>query len=391
MNSNRVHSAASDNQLFHKIQLRDKESSRDTEKKDEITIKGFPECVLLKHPNTFLRFFGLYHRKDDHFIKKIYPLSLIFIDVLNFARSLTTYKSSESLSAELGLKILFTIWSFICASSAIILFINHERTSREQNLMANISSMIELKITDCKIKKLKIFVYASFFIGFSMAFFNILGVMIAFFGPSSFSKGFNMFLAPFNDVENIANNVGYKILILILIGVSSFHWMLSLSLYASHSLIIVMMLHNFNHNFEEFVKKSILVSHESGNLSNYVNSKQEENIYIENKQKMCVCEKSFEKHRILHLKLSYLVQLLDECYTEYIGICVTLYIIIVLVLLYIMSDWSGNCISGITAILYPFWFLVSFVVLSTIVVLGAIINSKVKIELFTCIFNFLLN
>lgn len=379
MAKNRIHNADSDNKLFivsesSKIETLNQPVSK---KKQTNDLEILSECYLLKYPNILLRVFGLYHRKDDPKAFKIYALMFIIIDIINVCRSFTVYSANESLTAEFGLKILFTVWAFMCMSSALIIYINQESQGREPKLLINITNIIEFKITKCRQKTLRIYVYTAFIIGFSMAVFNILGIMVGFFGPSFLFKGFKMFLAPFNDVEIIYTNIAYKIFALFLISISSFHWCLSVSLYASHVLILIEMFNSFNRNFKKFVKESIIVDQKSANLEHSVNTSQEENVYIEYEEKKCVCSQTFEKHRILHLKLTYLVQLLDKCYQEFIAISVLLYIVVILVLLYIMSDWSGNCISGVMTIMYPFWFIVGTFILLIIVVLASILNSKV--------------
>ncbi|RNA34039.1 hypothetical protein BpHYR1_005517 [Brachionus plicatilis] len=66
-------------------------------------------------------------------------------------------------------------------------------------------------------------------------------------------------------------------------------------------------------------------------------------------------EDKFDELRKKHLKICKIIQQMNKCYQEFLGITLLIYITIVLMLLYIMTDWNGNYIQGIKAILFPFW------------------------------------
>lgn len=97
------------------------------------------------------------------------------------------------------------------------------------------------------------------------------------------------------------------------------------------------------------------------------------------KEKRVSTEEEFDEFRLNHLRLAYSVELLDRCYREFIGIAVLLYILGILLLLYMMTDWNGNCIHGVFMILYPFWTLLIAALLIFIVIFAAIIHSLVII------------
>lgn len=338
------------------------------------------ECDVLKYPNKFMRVFGLYHTKQDNIVFKIYALALCVIDWTNFFRLFTVYKSSESLSAELVLKMVTHIWFFICAFLATIIFINQEVNSRQPHLMKNLTWVMSSKEAVCNKKRLRVIIYTIYSVTFVFAAINFSATVISFFGPKVLFSGFRLFLAPFHNSEWAAGSVPFKLAILFLTGVTSFHWCLTTAVYLVHCIILIEFMRVFNVEFKSFVKKSILVSSDNDMLGRTIACNFDENIFIEATEKMCVCDRKFEKYRILHLKLSYNVQLLDKCYREFIGINVIFYTIIVLLLVYVMSDWQGNCVNGIMVGLYPFWTVVSGSFLLLVVIFAALIHSLVFLK-----------
>ena len=213
-----------------------------------------------------------------------------------------------------------------------------------------------------------------------MAFANTAAIIISLFGPKVLFNGFRLFLAPFHKADWAAESIPYKIFITFLISVTSFHWCLTVAMFLSHAVILIEMMRRFNARFNNWVEKSILVSGDSSNdVEKSILTNNETNIFIDLNEKTCVGESQLEKYRILHLKLAYLVHLLDDCYKEMLGVMIVFYINAVLLLLYIMSDWSGNCVTGIFAALYPFWTIASASFLIIVIIFAAIINSQVKI------------
>ena len=344
-----------------------------------------PECRLLSNTNKILRVLGLYHTKEDSLLLKAYALTLCCIDWLNFVRFFSIYDifwgKSESISASLILKIVTHIWFFICSFQATVIFVNQESYRREPCLLRNFSVLIHAKNEKrCHLRKLQYMIYIITGVTFLMASLNVIATLVSFFGPSVLFNGFRLFLAPFHNSEWAAESVPFKLFILLITGVTSYHWCMVNALYLSHACIMIELLVNYNRKFAEFVKTSILVPRSYAYLEKAIPSNHEENIFIDTKMKTCVCDLGFEKFRILHLKLSYVVQLLDKCYREFIGVVVMLYTIIVLLLLYIMSDWKGNCVDGIFSFLYPFWTIISSLFLNVVVIFAAIIHHKVRVN-----------
>lgn len=341
-----------------------------------------PECDILKYPNRFMRIFGLHHTKHDNIGWKVYALTLCIIDWSNFLRFFTTYEKYETFSAELVLKLVTHIWFFICSFLATIIYINQELHTRQATLMKNLVWMLNSKEALCNKKRLRIIIYIIYSITFFFAVMNFSATLISFFGPKILFNGFRLFLAPFHDADWAAESIPFKLIILILTGVTSFHWCLTAAVYLSHAAILIEFLRLYNEQFKLFVKTSVLVSSDYDRLEKTIPINIEGNIFIDAKEKICVCERKLEKFRVFHLKLSYMVQLLDRCYREFIAVNVLFYTVSVLLLIYIMTDWQGNCVSGIMAVLYPFWAIVSGCFLLVVVIFAAIIHSLVNFNLF---------
>ena len=355
------------------------EENKTTEDYKANETEEIPECYIIKYPLILLKICGLHHRKSDHIALKIYGIFLILIDWSNFARSFSTYSASDTLSADLVLKIIFTNWELICAFSATIIFINQEKCGRQDLLMRNILSIFNLKVSSCRQKVLRRHIYIIYGITFMVAILNMAAVLVSFFGPRFWFNGFKLMLAPFHNSDWAADSVPLKLLFFFLTSVTTLHWTLSAAIYLSHAIVVIELLRNYNSKFKDFIKNNIIVSKDSGVLEKWVATNHEENIFIESKEKACVCEDRFEKFRLFHLKLSFLVDLLDKCYREFIGVALLLYTVAILLLLYIMSDWSGNCVNGILAVMYPFWCFSVSGFLLVIVIFAAIIHSLVTI------------
>lgn len=342
-------------------------------------LERLPDCYLLKFPNILLRIFGLYHRKSDRIVFKIYACTICFINWFNFARMFSVYTISENLSADLVLKIIITFWLFICSFNSSIIFINEELEDRERNLLRNLHSIFELKICTIRQKRLEIIIYIIYAVVYSMAFINFTAIVLSYFGPRVLLDGFRLFLAPFHNEEWAVDSIPLKLLALFLTGTTSFHWCLQIGVYLSHTTILIEFLSEFKERFNDFVKESVIVSVNTVQTKHSIMTKDDENVFLDLKEKKCVCENKFEQYRMWHLKLCYIVRLLDKCYREFIGVTVLFNTISILLLLYIMSDWSGSCITGIMAVLYPFWTIASAIFLLVIVISASIVHSLVII------------
>lgn len=338
---------------------------------------------FMKYPNLILRLIGLYHKKTDPFWLKAYSFSFCLINWFNFIRFLSNYKifwgQSEEFSATLALKIIITMWLFSTAFNSTLIYVNQEMESRQQALVKNFCTIFESK-KKLNFRKQKLKHYIVFVLAFMFTLINFSVVLVGFFGPKAFFAQFKSFLAPLHDSEWAADCIPFKIIASLLIMPTFFHTTFSYAIYLSHTFVMIEFLHVFNAEFAKFTKTSILVSAFSVKISvpqPIIDNDQIENVFIEEKREICNEEK-FEEFRVLHLKLSHCVHLLDICYRQFIGITILIYIVNILLELYIVSNWSGNCVSGLLAGLYPFWLIDSFGALFVIVICAAKIHLLVR-------------
>ncbi|RNA43864.1 hypothetical protein BpHYR1_026121 [Brachionus plicatilis] len=259
-----------------------------------------------------MRIVGLFHRKNDKWFLKAYPLLVIIIQWLSFARLFSLFEfwdgGSDSLSAELVYKIIFILWCFLTSARAA---------------------------------------------------FNSITSFISLFGSDYFFQAFSLFLAPFHKETWSRHNVPYKIFNNILISYSSFIWMITISYYLALCEMTVFIFKNFNRQFRNLVNNKTLVSHKQ--------FLQENRYEVEDK---------FDELRKKHLKIGKTIQQMNKCYQQFVGIILIIYTTGLLMLLYIITDWNGHCIQGILTILYPFWTFCCLFILILSITFAARVQEK---------------
>lgn len=351
---------------------------------DEVnhSLESLPECDLLKYPNKLLRIVGLFHRKDDKLILKAYTISLCLIDLINLIRLMLSYEiiygRSEPALAVLILKVICTIWFFVCFCSSLIIFINNECPRREQAFLNSAYHMIELSPGYCRQKKLRFTVYLIYSIVGSLTLFAALFFSVALLGPKVLFNGVSLFLSPFHTSDWAIDSTPFKILILLLCIVSTAHCLLSNAVFLAHTVIPIELICKFNSDFMGLARQNVLVTNES-TLRKTIATNRIKSVMIDTKAKTCFSEDRFDEFRIRYLKIAFVVERLDECFKELIAIIVVAYTIALLLLLYIVSDWSGNCVTGILNVLYPYWIILTANMLFLIIIFPAVIHSLVPI------------
>ena len=314
-------------------------------------------CEIMRYPIILMRIFGLYHKNKDRWYVKAYSLFIITIMWLSFARLFSLFDfwfgKHESLSAQLVYKIIFILWCFANVMNGTLFFINQEKNSRENQLILEISFYLD-SYSNKKLRFLKKKIFLYFLIGFFGSGFNSVSGIISLFGPDYFYEAFFSFLAPFHKTTWARHNTPYKVFNNILLSYTSFFWMITICNYLAHCEMIAFIFENFNQEFRNLVNKKVLLSQKIVS---------EDNLYE--------LEDKFDQLRKKHLKICKIIRQMNKCYKDFIGITLLIYITIVLLLVYIMSDWNGNCIQGIMAILYPFWLVSGLMIIILTVIFGA--------------------
>lgn len=349
---------------------------------EENSIKDY-YAELMKFPLKILRLVGLYHQKSDHLAFKAYCFTIQIVLWFNFVKMLTVFDffwaKSEAFSTKLFMKICFTIWTFVCAILATMIFINQEFKNRESDLQTQIN-LLYYFYSDKDSKKDRKFSrkITAFFLGsLSLLSINCVFMLLSMFGISSFFPAFAFLLAPYHETEWARESIAFKLFMTFVGLIASLYWILTTVYYVTNCWIVLNFLDDFNERFEKFIKENIIVSNNSQRLNKKVLCSLKENIYFKTLEKTYTCQEELEYFRIWHLKLSNAIGILDNCYKHFLGFAIISYTVISLVLVYLMIDWTGNCISGILQIMVPYWCIANLGMLTIKIVFASKLNSKV--------------
>jgi hypothetical protein len=339
-------------------------------------------CELVKYPTIYLRFIGLYHQKSDRLLVKLYSIFILIVLWFNFFKTFAAYNfvhgQSEGFSATLVLKIITNCWTLSVAFNSTLIYINQETDSREKAILKYVYILLEFKGNN--LKQTRLFLNVLFVIAIAVGLGNSITIFVSMFGPKVLFSAFSVFLAPFQNETWAQESIPYKLLISILYSISGLHWITACAYFLMHATFVIQLLKNFDSKFSRFISDSILVSKDNAALFTVKNiGLDNENVYFETQNKVFICEHQFDDYRLWHLKLAHAVKLLDDCYKQFIGMTLLMYITIILMGLYLISDWQGNCISGLSAVLIPFWIAVAFLIIYTIIFFSSKIHALVSV------------
>lgn len=345
---------------------------------------------FIRYPKVILRMVGLYHRKSDRLILKIYRLgcmTLLWINTIRFILSIDIFrgKKPEPFSSNFILKIILFIWSFSVSFNSTIIFYNQEKDSRESKFLDYFYAMLNYKGNNLKMTK-KV-VYLMFIVATMIGLLNCIALVAGVFGPEEFFKVFSIYLSPFGDDAWAKESIVYKASISFITCIGPMNWLTALAYFLTHTSLVIMLFENYVFKFKKFVHKSVLTSKDNPKLYrekvlNHERLLDEQSVCWDSMRKIYVCENELDNFRQWHLKLSYLVSLLDNCYKEIIAVNLFCNLIIILLMLYLISDWAGNCMSGLVALLVPFWLIACLILALVIVIFSAKIMLLVSLSSF---------
>jgi hypothetical protein len=351
----------------------------DLELEKKKTHKGHFYWRIMKIPIIYMRIFGLNYRKSDPLLFKVYNMAVLAALWTNFLKFITVLvESNESFSASLVLKIVTQIWLFSCATNTAIIFINNQRAGREAKLIDEYNQLWEqYSNSNVSEKKLKLKILIIMTSALVVGLFNSVTGFISLFGPNALFVAYGQLLAPFHNSDWAKASIPYKLLIAIILSYTSLSWTMCIGYFIAHCQILNALLRNFNIEFKEFVSSNIIVSKNSVCLNQIVELNRKDNIYENKRLKRYSTEDRFEEFRFRHLKLCFCVRTLNNCYKELISFILIFYVPIEFLLLFIISDWRGNCVVGLMEILYPFWFIVSLSIVVILIMNASVIHTQV--------------
>lgn len=220
--------------------------------------------ALLKYPYRLLRIVGLYHQPDDLTALKVYSLFISLVNWLNFCRYLSAYElfydRPEPLLAGLILKIITSIWLFICAFNSSLIYFNQERTERQQAFLSYCNLLYEAQLDSNQRDRLRRHINFIFILAILVSIANISLLAGSLFGPEALFTHFQSYLAPFHNTSWAPSSIAYKCFIILLISMTTIHFTMSNSLYLSHCMLVIHLLCAFNSKFSKFVHDSVLVA-----------------------------------------------------------------------------------------------------------------------------------
>lgn len=336
---------------------------------------------LFKNINIILRIIGLYHKKSDRLILKLYTILILILCWTHCFKTLVIFDifigKQDDFSAIFILKLGAFGWALISSISGTIIFFNQELSSREKSLIEQYNILLsdQNHKTYCIIKrKVFIVIIISIIIG-SM---NVTGLLISLFGPSSFFMAFSFLVSPFHRKKSDEISLAYKIFSGIAGCYISFLWTVTLGYFCSHCVLIVMMLRSYNKKFKEFIFDNILAPYNSNKIDKPMKLQFEEINNMNSNERIVKSEFEFEKFRLLHLRFCYTIKLLDKCYTQYLAFSLFIQVLTAFCMLYLMADWNDSGLGGIMGIMVPFWCSVILFYIFTSVIFASQINHKVK-------------
>lgn len=346
------------------------------------TIK-LEELRCMKFSFLIMKIFGSYFDKKQHWLYKFYCCLVLIGLFLDFFKTINVFNffigESEVFNAFLVLKIIGLMWLLLCSFNNVILVINQAKNDRQQLYFKNCNILFKYsKNSKAQVKYLSLFIYIVYIIALTI----IIGQYVFQIYCTFFTTEFASYivLAPFHRTDWAKNSIPYKIFVTLLQAYTASAWVLPVAYYAMQCAISYSLLDEFNHQFKYFVDNNAIVPN---------NNRYSMSTEVREDGKNYANEKSFDHFIDWHLKLCNTVRVLNQCYKEFIGLTLLLNIPMIFLLLYIMADWNGNCVTGLNQFMYPFWLFSLSIILLIVLSLAISLNIKV-LKRSICIYFFIL-
>jgi hypothetical protein len=317
---------------------------------------------LFKFQIIVLRIFGLYYHPNDRFMWKIYSalmVILLWFNSFKFAYTFNFFHSkADTFNIDFVLKLVGFLWLTCCSINATILFSIQRNKAKMSEFCLNYEEIFNKYQENAKkeARLIKIISITITIFSLTAVITNSIFVFASLLGPKTLYSAFSGMTAPFHTYEWARKSIPYKLFCSILTSFALGSWLLPISYYFNYCFIVWRLFNGFNTAFKTFIAEN---KFKIGN-----------NLISER-------EIAFEELRKLHLKLCFLVKILNSCFQELIFLTLVIYLPIVLLILYLISDWNGNCIRGFDSILLPFWLTVSFSIIVVIISTASKINTQV--------------
>ena len=328
-------------------------------------------CIM-KRPLIYFRLLGMFHLKQDHVAIKVYSLVMIGVAWINFLKSFTALNLNDPFDKVMVMKIISILWLGVNAVNSLIFYVICETEDRFSLMVEKIDKLLKrpevtLKSKCCR--KISFAVHLLCFISFMIIVGNMACYTLSFFGPPSFIELYGVMLTPASPDDPVGSNVAYRLLNEALGLVTTFSWASHFIMYLSNLVILKQILLNFNEKFSQFIQKSVIDSPEA--VANSANTNLDGPLRV-------VTEDEFERFQNWSLEITSLLDTANECYKHFLALTLACYGPMIFLLLSVVVKWSENNITGILAVVYPFWSTMSISILGSTLFFASKINTLVK-------------
>ena len=301
---------------------------------------------VFRLPIFYMKALGLFHFKSDHFAFKFYRLFTLVCCWFCFAKFLTSFKFfygvSEAFNKNLVLKLCMAIWLLVNSIHMLLSFCIMEKKSYKNEYLHRLNEILKKdESPEQNLKKLRQKFIVIFLISFILLAANMVSLILSFFGPKDLEDLFGMALSPYQNTT-VGDNVYYRLFQTSIFFYPSAVWTTVIFYFIAELLLVQTILNTFNMRFEKFIQTA---NNETNQVSEDV-------------------ENNFEILRQEHLKHCELVASLNKCYKHIVSTTVIFYQASNLLLLYVISNWSSFCITGISAFAYPFWLVTNTLIIA---------------------------
>ena len=323
---------------------------------------------LMKHELIYFRAIGMIHLKEDHIAVKVYNVVMMVLAWANFIKSFTALDLGAAFDKVMVIKIVSILWLGVNAINISIFYYISEKEDRLNLMIKKIDRLLKRQDPNAKCRKrIRVAIFVLTLISAMILVTNLACLTVSFFGPPSFIQLFGIMLTPANPDDPVGSNAAYRLLNEALTMVTTFAWGSHVIFYLSNLVILKQILLNYNEKFVEFISASEI------NSSEMIDCKDS-----------CfggprlVSEDEFEYYLNWNLEITSLLDTANECFKHFLGLVLVSYGPITFLLLFIMSNWSGNDITGILAVVYPFWLIVATSILCSTLYFASKINTLVS-------------
>ncbi len=323
---------------------------------------------IMKYPCVVMRLSGLYCKSGDRKLIKAYNILVLCLIWYNTLKSINWFNivngsGTDPFNGYLVYKIVVVIWLVMCSVHGLLVFaiqLNVNKIDKVEEMTNILFQYEQTPVKTVRVLKRTCFILLNICLLSSLI--NCaVGLLGLFSSDQLFFSAFTNLICVYNPDQYVSVPPVFKVFSWITFIYTNQAWFMSFGYFLGHVILICKLSKSFNIVFERFAssrKKSPLPGLDVDSLSD---------------------EEYFNELFEWYLKLVALVRVSNKCFTQFIGVSLVSYLPITLLLLFIISNWTGNCITGIFEVLYPFW-----LILAVLFLFGTILSTS-RISYWVCV------